>query len=94
MAGLNEHYAAVVEMWSQTVERNLCNEFQYSNESFWYPVQTVSPNVKFELPSAFETHEPIFRLVCLDTDDISQLMKDFAIFQSYEMSNIVECLWF
>lgn len=50
--------------------------------------------MKLELPRAFETYAPIFKLVFLETDDMNQLMSDFANYQSYEITNIVEPLSF
>ncbi|KAG0444092.1 hypothetical protein HPB47_014185 [Ixodes persulcatus] len=94
VADLHGYYAAVAEKWSQTVERNLCDALQYTSESFWYSVQIVNPNVKLELPRVFETYAPIFKLVFLETDDMSQLTSDFANYQSYEITNIVEPLSF
>lgn len=94
VAGFHGYYAAVAEKWRQTSERNLCDQLQYTKESFWYCVQIVNPNVKHELPCAFETYAPIFQLVLLETDDMSQLLSDFANYQCYEICNIVEPLSF
>lgn len=47
-------------------------------------------NVKFELPRAFKIYQTIFQFVCAETDDISQLIKDFVDAQSYKISNTVE----
>lgn len=90
----HEYYGAVAEKWSQTVQRNIADDLQYTSDSFWYWVQIVNPNVKAELPHMFEIYKHLFTLVVQRGHDITQLEREFLAYQAYVVKEIVEPLQF